>query len=60
MAIGFSIQIDRKIAKLITDHATLFRYPDNMNEWTEKEIVKLGERLKLPICPKYCNASAIV
>ena len=34
---GFSIQIDRKIAKLITDYATLSRYPDNMNEWTEED-----------------------
>ena len=34
---GFSIQIDRKVAKLITDHATLSRYPDNMNEWTEED-----------------------
>jgi len=33
----FSIQIDRKIAKLITDHAALSRYPDNMNEWTEED-----------------------
>ena len=34
---GFSVQIDRKVAKLITDHATLSRYPDNMNEWTEED-----------------------
>ena len=34
---GFPFTIDRKIAKLITDHATLSRYPDNMNEWTEED-----------------------
>ncbi|MCL2365703.1 MAG: HEPN domain-containing protein [Oscillospiraceae bacterium] len=34
---GFSVPIDRKVAKLITDHATLSRYPDNMNEWTEED-----------------------
>jgi len=34
---GFSIEIDRKTAKLITDHATLSRYPDNMNEWSEED-----------------------
>jgi len=38
---GFSVQIDRKVAKLITDHATLSRYPDNMNEWS-KEDAKLA------------------
>jgi HEPN domain-containing protein len=32
-----SIEMDRKISKLITDYATLSRYPDNMNEWTEDD-----------------------
>ena len=32
-----SIQMDRKISKLITDYATLSRYPDNMNEWAEED-----------------------
>ena len=34
---GFSIAMDKKVAALITDHATLSRYPDNMNEWTEAD-----------------------
>jgi len=34
---GFSLEMDRKVAKLITDHATLSRYPDNMSEWVEED-----------------------
>ena len=37
ISFGFSIEMGRKIAKLITDHATLSRYPDNMNEWSEED-----------------------
>ena len=30
-----TFQMDRKIANVMTGYATLSRYPDNMNDWTE-------------------------
>jgi len=46
---GFSVQIDRRVAKLITDHATLSRYPDNMNEWTQEDAKLALEYSKLTL-----------
>ena len=59
---GLAIEMDRKIARIITDFATLSRYPDNMNEWTEddaKLALKYAKLTLEAVCQYFNNDNTI-